>query len=142
MNKKPIKINVSLTIGIIIVGIAVILALFPSAFTDYDPTVIDSSAMLAAPSSEHIFGTDNYGRDIFARVIYSTRIDLFIGVGAMIVPFFIGTAIGIISGYYGGKVDAFLMRVLDIFMAFPYMVLAIAIVAITGAGIKALFISM
>ena len=60
----------------------------------------------------------------------------------MIITFFVGTALVIISGYYGGKVDAFLMRVLDIFMAFPYMVLAIAIVAITGAGIKALFISM
>ncbi len=142
MNKKAIKINVSLIIGIIIVGIALIMALFPSMFTNYDPEAIDATAMLAPPSAEHIFGTDNYGRDIFARVIYSARIDLLIGVGAMIIPFFVGTALGIISGYYGGKVDAFLMRVLDIFMAFPYMVLAIAIVAITGAGIKALFISM
>ncbi len=140
--KKKKNINISLLIGIIIVGITVILAAFPSLFTTFDPEAIDAKSMLAPPSMLHLFGTDNYGRDIFSRVIYSTRIDLFIGVGAMIVPFFIGTAVGIISGYYGGKVDAFLMRILDIFMAFPYMVLAIAIVAITGAGVKALFISM
>ena len=123
--KKKKKINISLLIGIIIVSAAIILAVCPSFFTTFDPEAIDSQSMLAPPSALHLFGTD-----------------LFIGVGAMIVPFFIGTAVGIISGYYGGKIDALLMRILDIFMAFPYMVLAIAIVAITGAGIKALFISM
>ena len=98
--------------------------------------------MLKSPSIEHLFGTDNYGRDIFTRCVYATRIDLLIGVFAMLVPCIFGTLIGLYAGYYGGRLDMIIMRIFDIFMAFPYMVLAIAIVAITGAGLKALFISI
>jgi len=140
--KKKSSINPSLLLGLIITSVFVFIALFPSLLTQYDPIAMDSKSMLAAPSALHYFGTDNYGRDIFARTVYSTRLDLLIGVGAMIVPFFVGTTFGIIAGYYGGKIDAIMMRILDIFMAFPYMVLAIAIVAIANAGVNALFISM
>jgi peptide/nickel transport system permease protein len=73
---------------------------------------------------------------------YATRLDLFIGVSAMFVPFAIGTSLGLISGYYGGRVDALIMRIVDILMSFPYMVLCIMIVAIIGAGIKSLLIAM
>ncbi len=132
----------SLTIGIIILSVIGIFALFPNVIAHFDPTEIDARAMLQAPSKVHWFGTDNYGRDIFARVVYSTRLDLLIGIGAMILPFAVGTFLGLAAGYYGGKIDYILMRILDVFMAFPYMVLAIAIVAIIGAGIHALFISM
>ena len=144
MKKKNFRktFNTTLLIGCVIVGGFVLLALFPSLFTSFHPDTIDAEAMLQGPSLDHWFGTDNYGRDIFARCVYATRIDLAIGVFAMLVPCIAGTALGLISGYYGGRIDNLLMRVLDIFMAFPYMVLAIMIVAIIGAGIEALFISI
>ena len=129
-------------LGIAIVLFFVLLAAFPGVFTSYEPDAINAKDMLQAPSAVHWFGTDNYGRDLYTRVVYATRIDLYIGIGAMIIPFVLGTALGLISGYYGGKLDSMIMRIVDIFMAFPYMVLAIAIVAITKAGINALFISM
>ena len=134
--------TVLFVLGIAIVLFFVLLAAFPGVFTSYDPDAINAKDMLQAPSAVHWFGTDNYGRDLYTRVVYATRIDLYIGIGAMIIPFVLGTALGLISGYYGGKLDSMIMRIVDIFMAFPYMVLAIAIVAITKAGINALFISM
>jgi peptide/nickel transport system permease protein len=139
---RTINKSLALKIGLVIIAAVVFIALFPSLFARLDPNDIDSNAMLLPPSLKHIFGTDNYGRDIFSRVIFATRLDLEIGIFAMIVPFIFGTALGLVSGYFGGKLDAMIMRILDVFMAFPYMVLAIAIIAITGAGIKALFISM
>lgn len=137
-----IQDNKLFVLGIAIVLFFVLLAAFPGVFTSYDPDAINAKDMLQAPSAVHWFGTDNYGRDLYTRVVYATRIDLYIGIGAMIIPFVLGTALGLISGYYGGKLDSMIMRIVDIFMAFPYMVLAIAIVAITKAGINALFLSM
>lgn len=139
---KFLRKNYSLTIGSIIIIVIIFTAIFPKLFTHYSPSTIDVSSILKAPSSKHLFGTDNYGRDIFTRVIYATKLDLEIGIFSMIVPFIVGTILGLLAGFYGGKIDAIIMRILDIFMAFPYMVLAIAIVAIMQAGIKALFISM
>lgn len=136
------QLNPSLLAGLTIILIIVVMALFPGVFVRFSPTDIASGAILQAPSGVHLFGTDNFGRDIFSRVIYAIQIDLLIGIFSVIVPFIVGTTLGLISGYYGGKIDAVIMRVVDIFMAFPYMVLAIAIVAITQAGIWALFLSM
>lgn len=118
------------------------MAFFPGLFTKYDPLNQDLMALLKKPSSQHWFGTDNLGRDVFSRVVYSARLDLAIGFFAMIVPAIIGTLVGLLSGYFGGKVDAIIMRILDIFTAFPLMVLVIAIVAILGSGIRNLFIAI
>lgn len=119
-----------------------IMAIFPGLFTKYDPLNQDLMALLKKPSAEHWFGTDNLGRDVFSRVVYSARLDLAIGFWAMIIPAIIGTMVGLLSGYFGGKVDAIIMRILDIFTAFPLMVLVIAIVAILGSGIRNLFIAI
>ena len=139
---RPRHSSQSLRLGILIVGLAILVALFPSLFSSYDPNVSDYAAMLQAPSKAHLFGTDNYGRDLFARVIWGTRIDLLLGVGCVIVPFLFGSALGLLAGYYGGKVDAVIMRILDIFMAFPFLVMVIAIVAILGNGTRNLIIAM
>ena len=143
--KKKIKIwnrSASLNAGTIIVAFVVFFALFPNLITSYNPLSQNSDAILVAPSMNHFFGTDNFGRDIFARVVYGTRIDLTIGVLATIVPFISGSIIGLVAGYYGGWIDSLLMRILDIFMAFPFIVLVIAIVAILGPGINNLFIAI
>lgn len=129
-------------IGCIITLFFLIMALFPQLFTDYSPTTIDSANIMKPPSALHWFGTDSFGRDLFARVIYSTRIDIYIGIVAMIVPFVFGTAVGLIAGYYGGAVDSVIMRIVDIIMSFPYMLLAITIVAVFGAGMNNMILSM
>lgn len=135
------RVNGVFVCGCLIVGLMCVVALFPGLFTSYNPTAQDPNAMFVPPCAEHLFGTDNYGRDIFARVVYATRLDLAIGVGAMIVPFCIGSLLGLLAGYYGGKLDALIMRILDISMAFPFMVLAIIVAAIVGSGIEILLIS-
>ena len=101
-----------------------------------------AEAKLSPPSKEHIFGTDVYGRDVFARCVYGTIVDLKIGVIAMIVPLIMGTIIGLLAGYYGGKFDMIVMRIVDIFTGFPFMVLVIAIVAILGTGLTNLYIAI
>ena len=145
--KKQKKLSVwrrspSLLVGTIIVVLTCIVAAFPQLFTSGDPLALNPMAMLQAPSAEHPFGTDNFGMDIYTRVIYATRLDLLIGVGSAGLPFIVGSLLGLFSGYYGGKFDAVMMRILDIFVAFPFMVLAIAIVAILGNGVMNLLIAM
>ena len=132
----------SMIVGCVLVGVILILGLFPQVFTSYDPLALDGASKLLPPSAEHLFGTDHYGRDVFARVLYATKLDLFIGVGAMLPPCIFGSVLGLLCGYYGGKLDAIVMRILDIFIAFPFMVLVIAIVAIIGPGTKGLFFAM
>lgn len=134
--------NAGTWVALVFLVIILLFALFPGLFTPYDPIDQDISSMLQAPSSEHWFGTDNYGRDVFARVVYGARVDLQIGFFAMIVPCITGTLIGMFSGYYGGKVDAIVMRILDIFTAFPLMILVIGIVAVLGSGIRNLYIAI
>lgn len=132
----------SLLVGVVLVALTCIVAAFPNLFAPGDPTAMDFLAMLQPPSAEHWFGTDNYGRDIYTLVIHATRLDLLIGLGSVALPFVLGSLLGLIAGYYGGKVDAIIMRILDIFVAFPFMVLAIAIVAILGNGVVNLLIAM
>ena len=144
---KPKKISVwrrspSLLVGVVLVALTCLVAAFPNVFAPGDPTAMDFLAMLQPPSAEHWFGTDNYGRDIYTLVIHATRLDLLIGLGSVALPFVLGSLLGLIAGYYGGKLDAIIMRSLDICGAFPCMVLAIAIVAILGNGVMNLLIAM
>lgn len=139
---KTIFRNKMLMVGMIIVIFFLIMAFFPQLFTTIDPDSQDSMAMLQKPSMEHLFGTDNYGRDIFSRTVNAAKIDLSIGIFAMLIPFIIGTTIGLIAGYFGGTVDLVIMRVVDVVMTFPFMVLVIAIVAILGPGINNLYIAI
>ena len=145
LKKKNIplwKRSGSLNAGMIIIGFVLILAIFPGLIAPYNPLTQNSDVILQAPSWKYLFGTDNFGRDIFSRVVWGTRIDLTIGVLATIVPFLTGSMIGLLAGYYGGWIDNILMRILDIFMAFPFIVLVIAIVAILGPGINNLYIAI
>lgn len=139
---QEFKKNPPLYIGLFLVFVLLLMAFFPSLFTSLSPTDIVAEAKLSPPSKEHIFGTDVYGRDVFARCVYGTIVDLKIGVIAMIVPLIMGTIIGLLAGYYGGKFDMIVMRIVDIFTGFPFMVLVIAIVAILGTGLTNLYIAI
>ena len=122
--------NLSLTAGCLILLCVVFTALFPGLIASQSPTDQNLTAMLAAPSAEHIWGTDELGRDIFARVIWGTRYDLVIGLAAASVPFIVGTLIGLFTAYFGGILDTLFMRLVDVMMSFPVIVLIIAIVAV------------
>lgn len=137
-NGKP----VALIIGGALFAVMLLMAIWPSLFTSYDPYELDLMNALQPPSREHFFGTDNYGRDVFARVVYGARVDLTIGFLAMIVPFCVGSFIGLTAGYYGKWVDSLIMRIQDIMTAFPFTILVIAIVTILGASISNLYIAI
>ncbi|MDR2028972.1 MAG: ABC transporter permease [Treponema sp.] len=140
--RHPALRNASIIAGSVIVLFMVFLALFPGAVAKQNPLDYSADRMLLPPSAEHLFGTDHLGRDIFSRVIWGTRIDLMMGIVAVIIPFAAGTLIGLAAGYYGGLVDSLMMRACDIFMAFPFTLIVIVVVTITGPSITNLFIAM
>ena len=140
--KKPKTGDWLFKLSVIALILIVFMALFPGLFTKYDPNTQDMTALMTKPCAAHPFGTDNYGRDIFTRVLYGARIDLLIGLLAMLVTFIIGSLVGLISAYYGKIVDAIIMRILDVVTAFPFIVLMILIVTILGASMKNLFIAI
>ena len=144
VKSKKLKASkpISLIIGGILFAVMFLMAIWPSLFTSYDPYELDLMNCLQPPSRAHWFGTDNYGRDVFARVVYGARVDLTIGFVAMIVPFIIGSFIGLVAGYYGKWVDAIIMRIQDIMTAFPFTILVIAIVTILGSNISNLYIAI
>jgi peptide/nickel transport system permease protein len=119
---------------VFILAILIFAILAPLA-AGYDPTSTDSKSVLAAPSREHIFGTDRLGRDIFSRIIYGARISLMIGFIAVGIASFIGVLVGAIAGYYGGPIDHLLMRFVDIMLCFPAIFLILAVIALLEPSI-------
>ncbi len=127
--------------GIVIILFFLIIALIAPWITSYkyDDTSLVAESKLQAPSKEHLFGTDDLGRDLFTRIVYGTRISLWIGVVAVSGSIIVGSLLGILAGYYGRWVDMVISRFFDIMLAFPGILLAIAIVAALGEGlVKAL----
>jgi len=118
------------TIGFVTVLIFFVCALFSPFIANKDPYEMDLDAKELAPSIENLFGTDSLGRDVFARVIYGTRISLKVGIMAMAISLFIGIITGALSGYFGGIIDTVIMRITDVFMALPAALLALAVMAI------------
>ena len=134
--------RLNLRLGLIIVVGWVLIAVFSPWIAPYDPITHDLAQKLQGPSLAHPFGTDNYGRDVLTRVMYGTRIDLLMGVVGVLVPFILGTIIGSIAGYMGRWVDAVLMRVVDVVLAFPFLVLLMAIIAILKPGLMSFFVAL
>ena len=134
--------SAALLAGAAIVLFLVVLALAAPHVAPYDPLTQDVERALLPPNLLHPMGTDNFGRDVLSRVIWGTRINLAMGVIGVIAPFFIGCALGLVSGYGGRVVDTVLMRILDVAIAFPFLVLVIAIVAVAGAGLTSFFLAL
>ncbi len=134
--------SLALNLGIIIVAFVFFVGFFPGLIAPYNPNTQNADLMLQAPSAAHILGTDNYGRDILSRVIWATRADLQIGLIGTAIPFVFGTLVGLLAGYYGGVIDQILMRLVDIVVAFPFIVLVIAIIAFLGPGIYNLYMAI
>ncbi|MBY5816208.1 ABC transporter permease [Rhizobium leguminosarum] len=120
--------------GLAIILLLIVVALAAPLLTSYDPIVQDMAGRLAAPSASHWLGTDNFGRDVFSRVIYGARTTLYIIMLVTVIVAPLGLLIGTVSGYFGGIVDEILMRVTDIFLSFPGLVLALGFAAALGPG--------
>jgi peptide/nickel transport system permease protein len=128
--------NKSFMLGGLIVVLFLLLAFFPQLFSQYNPTQGDlANSRLLPPSAMHWFGTDDLGRDVFSRVVYGARVSLQVGLISVGIALVIGSLIGVIAGYFGGVLGEILMRVIDILLAFPSILLAILIVAILGPGL-------
>ncbi|GEN58077.1 peptide ABC transporter substrate-binding protein [Halolactibacillus alkaliphilus] len=127
--------------GILIIAI-ILIALIGPYFVPYSPSATDTANRLNGPSLAHWLGTDNYGRDIFSRIIDGMSITLYVGFSAVLIGMTVGVFLGIISGYYGGKIDTIIMRFMDILLAFPGILLALAIVAVLGSSLNNVIIAV
>ncbi|HEX9115073.1 MAG TPA: ABC transporter permease [Anaerolineae bacterium] len=140
---QRLELNSMLLSGGLLLAIVIVVAVAAPLLTAYNPIAQDLSAAFLPPGSPgHPLGTDNFGRDELARIIYGTRLDLQIGFISVLFPFIAGTLIGVLTGYLGGRVDTIFMRLVDVLMAFPLLVLVIAIMAILGPGLKNLYIAV
>ena len=119
-----------------------LMAIFAPLLAPYDPTYQDYSAVLGGPCKAHPFGTDEFGRDLFSRIICGTGISLSVGLFSVSIAAVIGSFLGLIGGYYGGIIDSVIMRICDALFAFPGIILAIAIVAILGSGMTNVIIAV
>ena len=121
-------------IGAAIIVVMVVTAATAGMLAPYDPLAPDYGAMLAAPDASHWLGTDAFGRDVLSRLVYGSRTALMVGLGASLLGATFGALIGVASAYFGGRVDLIVQRVMDVFFAFPVIILALAVVAILGTG--------
>jgi peptide/nickel transport system permease protein len=120
--------------GLFLVIVMIVSAIFADRIAPYDPTALSFKDLLLPPSPSHLMGTDNFGRDVFSRLVYGSRTALLLGFTASIVGCTLGLALGIIGAYVGGLTDQLIQRLMDVLISFPLIVIAIAVVAALGTG--------
>jgi len=128
--------------GAVIILAMLFFALFARVLAPYDPYTGDYGAQFVRPNAEHWFGTDEFGRDVMSRIMYGARIALFVGFAASFIGCTIGAFLGVISAYWGGRVDLLLERLMDILLAFPQLILALAIASILGPAVQNVVIAI
>lgn len=132
--KKFIK-NKLAVIGLVCIVIMVVASLGAPLFTKYSVSETDLYNMRVPPSSEHLLGTDDLGRDVFSRLLYGGRISIAVGVASMALQLVIGVTLGALAGYFGGIIDKIITRIIDIIMCFPFFVITIALAAVLGGSV-------
>ncbi len=132
----------TMIVAILILGGWVFAAAAADFIAPHNPDEVDILNLLSGPSTQHWFGTDQVGRDVFSRVLYAARVDLFLCVVGVLPPLLIGTTVGLLSGYYGGAIDSLFMRLYDLTAAFPFFVLVLAIVGVIGPGLMNFVIAL
>lgn len=137
-----LKRNKLAMVGLFIVVVNILIAIFAPLLTPFDPNKMDyTNAFLLAPGVDgHIFGTDNFGRDLFSRIIYGSRVSLAVGLASIAIGGSIGTFLGLIAAFYGGKLDNLIMRIMDGLFAFPFILLSIALMTVLGTGLHNIII--
>jgi peptide/nickel transport system permease protein len=134
--------SIGTVVGIAIVGLFTLAAFVPQALTSVSPMTFDFKALLAAPSLDHPFGTDQFGRDVFSRVVWAARVDLQIALFGTVPAMAIGILVGTLVGYAGGVSSAIFGRAVDFFMTFPFMIVVIATVAVLGPGLVNMYVAI
>lgn len=132
----------TLWLGVGIVAVVAIAAILAPLIAPYEPNAQDLRSAFQPPSLDHLMGTDNLGRDVFSRVVHAARIDLQIGLVMTYIPLVVGVLLGAVAGYFGGWVDTLIMRLVDVVIAFPFLVLVIAILAVVGPGLTGMYIAV
>ncbi len=128
------RANLPLLLGGAIVGLVLVVALFHPWLSPYGPEQMDMRNRLSLPSTAHLLGTDNFGRDLWTRIAHGSAISVSIALGAVGTAMFVGSLVGLLAGYFGGWIDHALMRLVDLFLGFPALILAMALVAVLGTG--------
>ena len=139
---KAFRTNKLTWVGAVIFVVIVVVALAAPLLSPYDPLEQHIFDRLEAPSADYWLGTDAYGRDILSRLLFGARVSLVIGVAAIGSAMLIGSAIGIVAGYYGGKIDLVIMQVMDVLLAFPALILGLIVVAMLGPSMENLIIAI
>ena len=129
-------------VGAAIVLLNLVVAATAHLISPYDPLATDYGAMLARPSAAHWLGTDAFGRDVLTRILYGSRTAMLVGFVSAIIGATVGAVIGVASAYFGGKIDLVIQRAMDIFLAFPLIILALAVVSILGNGIENVIVAI
>jgi peptide/nickel transport system permease protein len=129
-------------VGLVVVALLIVIAILAPHIAPHPPNDQSFRIKLKAPSSDHLFGTDEFGRDIFSRVLIATRVALGVGIFPVLIALALGVALGLLAGYYGRTVDLVVMRLIDIILAFPWLLLAIGIMAVLGPGINNVVIAV
>ena len=127
---KRLRKSVTALVGLAIVVLLLVVAIFADVLAPLSPTTNDQTAMFQQPTWAHPLGTDQMGRDMLSRIIYGTRISLLVGVSSVLLALFVGVPFGLIAGYYGGRTDRVIMRMMDLILAFPIYLLAIILMVI------------
>lgn len=142
VRRAPLRLNATLVVGLVLLGLIVAAGVLAPLITSWDPIQQDLTRSLQAPGHGHLLGTDQLGRDVFARLLYGTRVDLRVGALAVLFPFVIGATLGLIAGWSGGWFDLVLMRVVDVVVAIPFFVLVIALVFALGSGTRSIYVAI
>ena len=129
-------------VGIVLVATVLLAALGAPLVAPYDPYEIDMDVALQKPSGAHIMGTDVFGRDVFSRLVYGARISMTVSVVSRLVSLVLGTLLGLFAGYFGGRLDSLIMRLADVTLAYPALLLLIAVVAAVGPSLASLIIAL
>jgi peptide/nickel transport system permease protein len=134
--------NKTAVLGLVLAAFLVVIALLAPVLAPYDPLVQDVHNMLSPPSKKHFFGTDDLGRDVFSRVLYGARVSIVVGLSAVTVGTVIGLILGVSAGYFGGWFEIGVMRVVDVLMSFPVLVMGLMFMAILGPGMDKLILAI
>jgi peptide/nickel transport system permease protein len=132
---RALNANKTSWVGIVTMAVVILIAIFAPLLTSHDPLEQNILDKLKGPSAEYVLGTDSYGRDIWARLVYGAQISLWIGTVSIAIAMVIGSIIGMIAGYFGGKLDLVIMQAMDVLLSFPSLILGLMVVAMLGPSI-------
>lgn len=140
--RTMVRQNKLAALAAVVIAVIALAAIFAPLAAPYDPYAQTLTDRLQAPSAAHILGTDELGRDVFSRIIYGARVSLMVGLVPTVISMAIGTILGLLAGFYGGKTDFAIMRLADVMLAFPSLLLAMVITYTIGGGLVSIFMAL